>query len=795
MELKIDNRICDTGRAECPVWSWEAEALRSPQMLREGWSVELTLPSSRTNDAVFLHAASPHGAERFNRALHSAELSVDGAVLFRGVARLLESRPGSLGERYRIELRGGAAGWAKRAAELPLHALEIPLDLRLIPTDICRTWEEGTDGEPVVRMLPVVYDDYRPTYSSESLMPAERILSVDDYHPFLQLRALAEAIFRQAGYTLESRFMEGEFFRSLYMSGAYASRDTEALKRRMDFRAGRTGDADAEANFSGRVYASPFMVSNSVGNIVDAFTPQSDGGAGDSEALYTTGGCLRMEQGELLFRPPVTVEVGFEYRIRYRTDYRILSRTRLTGFDSVYLGAGADMSFRLTNRFQDRRPRLTGGQSYRAVVFDHEEGNRYRLQIPGGEPFAEFAARSALVTVPAAGGGGQAQLLCMGADETAWHLCGGDWALYDGHVGETGTTEVELNVRTAPETAGPAQPKNFRTIYFYGAEPGMNFRLLKSTTVQPYFSSRPGFGARLAFTDVARHGIRQIELLEALGHLFDLRFFTDEEQKRVVVEPAADFYSCGTVTDWSGRICADGETVLAESDSGEHEARLYGYREGDGAVRRFEQASGQAFGDWTVRSVSMAAKRGVEELRNPLFAPTLDEAGHSACAPSALIPMVGDRDDTETVDAYAFTPRIVRYAGYRALPGGERWGYPCREGFYPFAAFHFAGDGTTEGFTLCFEDRDGLTGLHRFYDEDEALRRRGQTLIADLSLTAPEVQRLGMLGEEGLPGLNSLFRLKIGGEPVRCRLAAVERYDASKGVARCRFTLLNDDRP
>ena len=50
------------------------------------------------------------------------------------------------------------------------------------------------------------------------------------------------------------------------------------------------------------------------------------------------------------------------------------------------------------------------------------------------------------------------------------------------------------------------------------------------------------------------------------------------------------------------------------------------------------------------------------------------------------------------------------------LPGDERWGYPSGRSEYPLAAFHFAGDDAAEGFTLCFEDRDGQQGLHRFYD-------------------------------------------------------------------------------
>ena len=72
---------------------------------------------------------------------------------------------------------------------------------------------------------------------------------------------------------------------------------------------------------------------------------------------------------------------------------------------------------------------------------------------------------------------------------------------------------------------------------------------------------------------------------------------------------------------------------------------------------------------------------------------------------------VGDRDNAQEQGA-GVTPRIVRFAGMHPLPVAERWGYPSGQAEYPLAAFHFAGDGAAEGFTLCFEDRDGVRGLH-----------------------------------------------------------------------------------
>ena len=137
--------------------------------------------------------------------------------------------------------------------------------------------------------------------------------------------------------------MESPWFRSLYMSGAYASHDTRVRQQKMGFLARRKADRTTTANALGRVEANPFVTHNTVGNLVDAFSPQEvdETGATLTDA-YSAGGCLRIEEGELCFRPLTEVSVGFEYELRYTTDYRIRSRTRLTGFDSVWLGEDAD---------------------------------------------------------------------------------------------------------------------------------------------------------------------------------------------------------------------------------------------------------------------------------------------------------------------------------------------------------------------------------------------------------------------------------------------------------------------
>lgn len=338
---------------------------------------DLRTPPDGRCEALFGAECHLYGAGRFNAALHRGELLAGGTPLVSGSVRLVETRWHGTEHRYRVELRGGAHAWAEQAAKGWFRELEVAYEGRLLPTEIAAGW---SDDSPV-KFLPVYRDRYEIENGDAGLRPPERLLSTDDYHPFLSIRALVQALFAKAGYTVESAFMESPWFRSLYMSGAYASHDTRVRQQKMGFLARRKADRTTTANALGRVEANPFVTHNTVGNLVDAFSPQEVDETGVTLTdAYSAGGCLRIEEGELCFRPLTEVSVGFEYELRYTTDYRIRSRTRLTGFDSVWLGEDADVRFELANRFEDRREALRPSFQYRIVVFDHTEGNRWTLR-------------------------------------------------------------------------------------------------------------------------------------------------------------------------------------------------------------------------------------------------------------------------------------------------------------------------------------------------------------------------------------------------------------------------------
>lgn len=780
MRLKIDGEACELDAATLAVPGYTAKKTRDLDACREGRKMRVTLPRTERNAKLLGDPRDPHTGSRFNAAPHTAEVTAEEAVLLEGTIRLLASSD----EGYELEIRDGGAGWAEQAARRMFNTLGIDYRAGLTSETIRKSW---TDAEPV-KFFPIHRDEYPQENNGQDLLPAERLLTVDDYHPFLHVATVVEKIFEEAGYEIVSDFMRTPQFRELYMSGAYATHDTTAAQARMGFYARRLSAVTATASPAGWVYADPKASVHTVGNIVETATPQTPDADGEAiPELCNNGGAFGMDNGMIRFVPPTQVSVGFEYYLKYTTEHRILNRTQLRGFDSIYLGPGTTLNFTLANRYEDRREALQANYTYRVVVFDHAEGNRYRLtctrNVTYEEEWTTFEARTAQATTAATGNPTKPVLWIQRSGK--WELYDGDWALYDGHIEERGRTTVELRVRTAAETLSPTNPKYFYAIHFFGAEAGMALTLHKECSLKPRFLSSPGYGSLLSFADVAQHRIRQAEVLKALAHMFNLRFYTEEATRRVYIEPADDFYGAGAEADW--RTKSDfGEAVVLEELAPEiHEERTWRYQEGDGAVTRYESAEGTEFGAWTVRTENYASKMGGETLRNPLFCPTLSSTGHYRNAPSARLLQVGDRDAAET-DGTNFTPRIVRYMGMHPLPAGERWGYPTNAAEYPLAAFHFGGDATLPACTLCFEDRDGATGLHRYQDrqaEQEATRQR-----IGLSLRiAPDEFAALLAPGTGAPDIRSVFLIDTGGETVRATLETIGEYDPGKSSTRCTF--------
>ena len=785
----VDDVACVADAEQSVTIDYRATDLADVESGREGLHVRLQLPATAENGRIFGNPEDLASAERFNDEYHVARVEADGVEIFRGTAYLAGVEIDGVATWYRLEIVGGASLWAKQSAKKMFNLIGVDYDATLDMNEICESWQSDSP----VKFLPVHRDRYELQNGVTTSFTPEKILTTDDYHPFLSVAALVGAIFAKAGYRVESRFFDSDLFRSLYVSGAYPTTDITARAEKMDFKAGRLDSVTATANYAGRVYVSPVVAANSLGNIVDtvAEVTTDDNGNEISTGFYSKNGCFALdENGCITFTPLSAVKVGFEYVLKFACGYRIATRSTLESFDHIYFGDGITIPLSLANRYVDYRENPIANFEYRIVIFDYlsEYDYRLRCKVNGAwENVADITSRTALVRTPRSTTGITAiELLRAEVGSGVYEPCTEDWALYGGYVAYEDTTEVEMTLRTPAVEVTPTSPKRFDSIYFGGGEFGREITLLPGTTLRPIFTATLGYGSRLSFADVAQISVRQNTLLDAVRHMFDLRFYTDERRKTVYVEPYGDFVKSDEVFDWSNRVDFAQPIIIEEQVRNVRERRTLAYNEDDGTIRRYNGDEGVPFGEWSFDVASRASVEGEERLQNPMFTPTISADGKYANAESALIMQVSDRDAVEVDDGANFSPRIVRYVGLHPLPANERWGFPYGGNDYPLAAFHFAGDEHLEGFTLCFEDRDGVTGLHSYYDRRFAEEARGHKLTLSIRMSAEDFDHLFHF-VDGAASIRSTFVLNINGVKGRYTLSAIDGYDPSKSSVRCVF--------
>ncbi|MFI3291886.1 MAG: hypothetical protein SNG27_00200 [Rikenellaceae bacterium] len=764
IELLIDGVSCDVDSGSTIVLSYDSQRLEDLDTMSDGESASVVIPSSSVNDAIFGDDGWIHAPKRFNAVEHTAEVWCQGEMLFSGAAYLQEVVWDGGKMSYEVLIRAQRALWAQTAAESTFNEFAVDLNMYLAKAYIKAQWE----SDDAVKFVAVRRDTYEAVQSAVSNEVVREIVSLEDYHPFLSVEAMMRSVFESTGYTVKSDFMESDYFKSLYMSGSYgSSTNSTETKNAMDFYVKRSSDCTVNGDYRGRVYMTPYYAANTVGMVVDPDTVNTD------KDCYSYSGCFQTYNTVPAFVPTVQVYVGFEVRLCYITPYKIKSRELLTAYNSVHLCVGHDYELDIVNNFEDKRGSLSSSFSYMLCIFDFDESTDNvslycRLESGSMLHYGAITERVTYFTTPSQP---IAELvLVYNLSDGSQEIFAKDWAIYNGYIEETGSTEVDVTLKITPELISPSSPKKFDEMYIDCGEEGWEFTLLEATSITPYFAKHPGVNAKLSFADVAQHDKFQSSLVESIAHMYNLRFWTDDINKVVYVEPNDDMWDTTTVWDWSDKIDPDSAIEIGDLAEEVYRIRKWGYRDGDGVTARGDGdiPADDEFGFWSGEINSMIAKEGTESLLSPLYSPTQnDDQG---------LLQVGDRDDLDNVNSFDFTPRIVRCEGRLLYEGSQM----------PYMAFYQPDIGVS----LCFEDRGGVEGLNSYYAEQIATEERARIVSLRLRLEPFDVANLFM--KSGVaPNITSTFGFDLGGDWTRCRLKEIVEYDPLKEVTVCRFIVVD----
>ncbi len=783
IQLFIDDQLADIDLTSGISISLSVSTITSLDSSSTGYTKTLELPMTLRNRAIIGDFDQINSTTMFNQQSHTARIEVDGQRVIDGQLMMTSvSRYANSGTYYAVII-GSSRLWVSEASANMINEIDVDFSCTISDSTIVQSW---TWDDPV-RMLPVMRDGtFDDNVSSYAYVPV-RIFSVRDYHPFLHVKTMLKAIIESAGYSIISDFIETEYFDTLYISGAYSQRDVDAIKEKMDFYAGCFSSKSSTANLLGRVYANPSVASCSIGNIVDTADPleQSDDGSYLS-GVYNVDNCFYKKNGLICFVPPSEVDVSFELDIEYLTDYYLLSRDELTGFNEIYLDSFQSHTFKLINRFVDKKESIFSGYDYKGFVFDHQDGNTYKLcyrvQVDGSEDYLEytystFSARTFSFNIDSSNTLIDTVLYQL-SSSGVYETCSLDWAVYDGSVEEHGVVEVHICVRSQTETLSAGEAKYFSSFYFGGADTGMGITVLDTTTLRPVFSPHPGLGTTIEFADVAQHSYRQIVLVNAIKHLFDLCFYTDSQNKEVYIEPRKNFYDNAVIVDWSDKIDFSKEiSYLEMGDELSAEVNI-GYLDGDGAVARWNETTKQKFGEHTFDISNLFADSDELDVLNPLFCPTINTTGVFTDALDATFVQVGDRDDPDYMEEdLNFPAKVVRYMGMQDLPDNQVWGWPSYDPEYPVLGFH------SEDYdigSLCFEDRDSLVGLHEYYDGTFDIYNNSKKVTLYLRLRPQDIEPLVIINSQRRD-FRALFKLELSGETALFYLDEICDYNPISG--------------
>jgi len=203
-----------------------------------------------------------------------------------------------------------------------------------------------------------------------------------------------------------------------------------------------------------------------------------------------------------------------------------------------------------------------------------------------------------------------------------------------------------------------------------------------------------------------------------------------------------------------------------------------GYGEPDYTTEKFNEENKTELGTYSEKILNLFAKPESSKHTNEMFHSSVVRSGAYPPAVSAKLLHVNDDSDNNLV----VNPgtRVVRYLGVEYLQSGETLEYPAEATQYPVVAF------ASDGVNLGFEDRNGIDGLHKYYDKNIKMYNKSKRITCYLHLKSIDVEpfaKLNPLKQD----FRAKFRLMIDNEYVTCNLEDISDFRNGERSTKCVF--------
>lgn len=792
MEIYIDGQSLDTDQATTAPLSLALSSITDVATGKIPFSKTIKIPDTPHNRRKLGYASEVFALERFNNKRHPARIEQDGFTVMLGVAQLSKVETTPTGRYFHLNLVGNEIQWITAASETQLS--ETQLGLSGVISDAMVRESLAAGSTVPYKLFPVQKGRFVEEAGEEKWVD-RRWTILSDYAPFFHLPTLFRAIFSQAGYRVESSFLDSSAASNLYVSGRWKQFDTDELDEKYGFRAGRFTGAEVEIGLNG-------VEAASVGNIVHTADPEAESQDGDTvDDAYNHGNCFQLVDGKPTYVVPEEMTVGFLYTLHYFSPITVgygawgfennqwFNRMEIA--DSEGVVRAFDMTKYAPDFNVDVRKAIAGETKYYFVFSSLYLGSakyvKYLLGFQMEEENPEDIQEKNMIeichmdvfTTPDTTYG-RAWLFGKNGNAKPELVSDNVWKIMEVPAEVEVTAKIYLPARRCAagakiEIAAPA----FRGYSTYRRLEML--ALSNDTTVETYFSPQVGVGDAICSDNMlAFDEVKQLDFIKGVKQLFNLHLYTDSIGKTVYVEPRDYFYS-GPVVDWTDRVDY-AKTIEMEELGGDLGSNfVLAYKEGDSQVEARNTSTKSKYAQYSTPILNTVSKQEDYTVSNEFFTPAIIGPGGYPGAKQAVLLQVGDPNEMENEEPYVrdmtFEPKIVRYNGMATLPGLQRWYYPDKaDTRVPVLAFQ------DETVNLGF---DGENGLNRYYRENVELYNHGRRLTLYLHLTARDIEPFMILNEEKRD-FRATILLRIQGEEIRGKLEEIKDFDPNgRGSTKC----------
>lgn len=775
LSIYIDNKALDVDQSTSVSITLGITHVNSIESSKAPFSKTIKLPDTPNNRSVMGFASEIY-ATRFNNQIHSAEIDIDGFTIMKGEAQFNKYES----EYFHVNFVGAEIEWIKRATETPLvnTDFEFPYD----EFDGLTVENSLHLGHSAIRFIPAATGKLRQRLNDEDHWGDRITTTLSDYVPFFHIGDLLTAIFTQCNYSIKSTFMQTPLFRSLYISGKWASGDVEKPKEANGFRAGRFSGVEVEAakeNISSQYH------------IIDTADPDAESEDGDkADSVYDNGKCISFQSvNRPIFTAKKDVVVGFRYYLHYfsptvcttlpmGTDVSFYNEIRIPNFAGTGKTKYVD-AIGFTQDFKkDQKHSITPLTKYYLVLFpsiiispgDKSLSVGWNMDTDTPSEYRYESVTSSVITTS--------------------DVMQGRAYLYDKYTNRRipdkfwmiqempSEVEVKITIDCAPRfiEAGTIIPLNAPSFHGTGMVQDKEkiIGISNNTYIETLFSSTPTVGEAMNTSNLLAYDeVKQIEFIKAIKQMFNLQFLTDLLTRTVYIEPYNDFYGAGVI-DWSDRIDLS-QPVTVEELGADLGSRFILSYNGD------DQSTLNARGVFGLPN-RIANKQDYIVANELLHIPKMI-TGACVLAPTAQVLDLSTDGKFMDEDVYDrsdvnIEPTVISYGGQKPLPAGQKWPYPTlSERYVP--AIGFVDDSVNISF-------NGTNSLAKHYSRNLNQYRYGKRITVTLALRPQDIEPF-MIIEDRNQDYRAEILLKIKDEMVRCYLEEITDYNPDKAVTKCTF--------